>query len=97
VKNVSHLQNDPHANMQINHTNVASYGATEHVTGNPFAAAGGGGGGGVVGAGFPSASNPFAQSSMTAAAQPVQPYPTDPYLHGTTEDRDFANQYTTNY
>lgn len=30
-------QNDPNAmNMQINHTKQVSYGATEHVPGNPF-------------------------------------------------------------
>jgi len=66
-------------NMQINHTNVASYGATEHVAGNPFAATN-----------VPVAGNPFAQNIMPAA--PVQPYATDTYMHGTADERGF-NQY----
>jgi hypothetical protein len=66
-------------NMQINHTNVASYGATEHVAGNPFAATS-----------VPVAGNPFAQNIMPAA--PVQPYATDSYMHGTADERGF-NQY----
>lgn len=62
-----------------------NYGATEHVVGNPFAAA-------VPQPTMPSVSqsNPFANPNM--AAEPVQPYPTDPYMHGTTEQRNF-NQY----
>ena len=62
-----------------------NYGATEHVVGNPFAST-------VPQPTMPSVShsNPFANPNM--AAEPVQPYPTDPYMHGTTEQRDF-NQY----
>ena len=67
-------------NMQINHTNVASYGATEHVAGNPFAS----------NVPPPVVGNPFAQNIMPAA--PVQPYPTDTYMHGTADERGF-NQY----
>lgn len=79
------LQNDQNAmNMQINHQNVTSYGATEHVTGNPFATANTG----TV------AGNPFASTML---AEPVQPYPTDSYMHGNANDRDLTNQYPTNY
>jgi hypothetical protein len=80
-------------NMQINHTNVASYGATEHVTGNPFASASVAPTGGNVVVGGGTGFNPF--SNSTLPAQPVQPFPTDPYMHGTSEERDF-NQYWKN-
>ena len=81
-------------NAQINHSNVTSYGATEHVVGNPFA---------PQPAAYPtqasvdypqqqqqqvSQSNPFANPSMIAE-QPPQMYPN---LHGTTDQGDF-NQY----
>jgi hypothetical protein len=89
------FQNDPSSmNAQINHQAVTSYGATEHVVGNPFAA--------PPASAYPrpvaypppqqvSQSNPFANPSMLA--EQVQPYPTDPYLHGTANQRDFNNQY----
>lgn len=67
-----------------------NYGATEHVTGNPFAAAPPPQ---LPAIPFANQSNPFANPSMTMAAQPVQPYPTDSYMHGTSEQRDFNNQY----
>lgn len=68
-------------NAQINQNNVTSYGATEHVPGNPFATA----------PPLPVAGNPFAQNIMPAA--PVQPFPVDSYMHGTTDERGFSNQY----
>lgn len=79
------LQNDPAnpMNVQINHNNVTSYGATEHVAGNPFATA-------PAMPPMPVAGNPFAQNIQPAA--PVQPYPTDSYMHGTADERGF-NQY----
>lgn len=73
---------------------MTSYGATEHVVGNPFAA--------PPPQVYPtlppaypppqqvSQSNPFANPSMMT--EQVQPYPTDPYLHGTADQRGF-NQY----
>jgi ACS family sodium-dependent inorganic phosphate cotransporter-like MFS transporter 6/7/8 len=85
------FQNDPNSmNMQINHANVTSYGATEHVAGNPFAT-------NMNNTAINtnvnvSSSNPFANNTMMPA-EPVQPYPTDSYLHGTAQDRDFNQQY----
>lgn len=79
-------------NAQLNQANTVNYGATQHAVnpfsgvataptlsqGNPFAAP------------TVSQGNPFANPSMST--EPVQPYPTDPYMHGTAEQRDF-NQY----
>lgn len=79
-------QNDPDAmNMQINHTKQVSYGAVEQLppsasnpfnqnpTANNFA---------------PNPGNPFAFPN-TIQEEPVQPYATDAYMHGTVEDRGF--------
>lgn len=71
-------------NMQINNTKQVSYGATEHVPGNPFnqnqAAA--------VNTFAPNPGNPFAFPN-TIHEEPVQPYATDAYMHGNVEDRGF--------
>lgn len=94
-------------NMQINHTKQVSYGATEHVPGNPFNQAAN-----VynpvpqadaynqqppmynqqqqppVNAFNPNPGNPFAFPN-SIQEEPVQPYATDSYMHGTVEDRGF--------
>lgn len=76
-------QNDPNAmNMQINNTKQVSYGATEHVPGNPFNQT-------PAAPSFnPNPGNPFAFPN-TIQEEPVQPYATDAYMHGTVEDRSF--------
>lgn len=78
-------QNDPNAmNMQINHTKQVSYGATEHVPGNPFNQAA------AANTFSPNPGNPFAfPLSNTIQEEPVQPFATDAYMHGTVEDRGF--------
>ena len=69
-------------NMQINNTKQVSYGATEHVPGNPFNQ--------VAPANnfSPNPGNPFAFPN-TIQEEPVQPHATDTYMHGTVEDRGF--------
>lgn len=69
-------------NMQINHTKQVSYGATEHVPGNPFNQAA------SANSLTPNPGNPFAFPN-TIQEEPVQPYATDAYMHGTVEDRGF--------
>lgn len=73
-------------NMQINQTKQVSYGATEHVPGNPFQtqAAQAPPPANI----YPSVSNPFAYSN-SIQEEPVQPYATDAYMHGNVEERGF--------
>lgn len=99
-------------NMQINQTKQVSYGATEHVPGNPFAQ--------QQTMQFnqqpmsynqappysqqpesynptaptfnPTPGNPFAYPNAIQE-EPVQPYSTDSYMHGTAEDRGFQRNY----
>ncbi|CRL01215.1 CLUMA_CG014417, isoform A [Clunio marinus] len=76
-------------NMQINHTKQVSYGATEHVAGNPFNQ------NPTIAPAYNQVvnpSNPFAFPS-TIQEEPVQPYATDAYMHGTAEDRSFRSEY----
>lgn len=56
---------DDNQYTQINSQPTVNYGATEHVTGNPFL--------------YPS----------LTAEEPVQPYATDNYMHGSAEDRTY--------
>lgn len=78
--------------MQINNSKQVSYGATEY---NPFnqqqqlqqpSAT----------AFNPSPGNPFANPTSFPSSiqeEPVQPYATDAYMHGTVEDRSFQRDY----
>lgn len=70
-------------NMQINNTRQVSYGATEPANpNNPFNQA-------AAANNFaPNPGNPFAFPN-TIQEEPVQPYATDAYMHGTVEDRGF--------
>ena len=83
-------------NMQINNTKQASYGATEHVPGNPFNQAANAYNPNPPPAYEysqqpalnPNPGNPFAFPN-SIQEEPVQPYATDAYMHGTVEDRSF--------
>lgn len=84
-------QNDPDAmNMQINQTKQVSYGATESVPGNPFNQQQQMGApmGAQMPVFNPTPGNPFAFPN-TIQEEPVQPYATDAYMHGTADDRGF--------
>lgn len=82
-------QNEPGAmSMQINNSKQVSYGATEY---NPFNQQQP-----IAPAFNPTPGNPFANPSAFPSAiqeEPVQPYATDAYMHGTVEDRSFQRDY----
>lgn len=71
--------------MQINNTRQVSYGAVEQLppsASNPFNQ------NPAVNNFAPNPGNPFAFPN-TIQEEPVQPYATDAYMHGTVDDRGF--------